>query len=85
MILLKFLLFVLLFIILSAVFKVAWVAWRFRDVIRQMKRQYQEGSNTAYQQHRQADGSIITDRRTKKEKSAKIFEDNEGEYVDFEE
>lgn len=83
MILVKFFLFFCLFTIVAVVWTVFRVYWKFRSLSSSFKQQQDNRADTAYQQRQQSDGNIVIDRRSKEAKNRKIFDDNEGEYVDY--
>lgn len=92
MFLIKFILFLFLFFVVVIVLTAVKFAWKVRELMRGFRQNGQpQDDYTGYQhrqtgyQHRQADGSTIIDQRSQQEKQTKIFEDNEGEYVEYEE
>lgn len=87
MFIIKFILFLFLFFLL-AVFYVAFkLYWKFRQLTGQMRQQAEEPTfqHTAQGGHRQSDGSVVIDNRSAHGKSRRIVDDDEGEYVDYEE
>lgn len=91
MFIIKFLLFIFLFIVVSVAITMGKVAWHIWKMHRQIKKQYsQAGASGRYQPQgttytQNADGEIITDTRDPQKANRKIIPDDEGEYVDFEE
>lgn len=84
------LLYILLFIFVYCVAKVAWKFYtlyrRLHDVTRQF-RDFSAGQ-TAERPHASTTtptGEVVEDRRTEDEINRKIFTQEEGEYIDFEE
>lgn len=90
------LLYLLLFIFIYSVAKVAWKFYTIYRKLHNVTKQFREfsssqntsGYNTnqySSQSTTTATGEVIEDRRTEDEINRKIFTQEEGEYVDFEE
>lgn len=80
---LKFILFLFLFFIVYLVLVGFRLYWKFRQLKRTFESQQTKSEH--YRKHRQSDGNVIIDQRPPKQKKTKIIDDDEGEYVDFEE
>ena len=91
MIIIKFLLFLFLFFLISGIITVAKIVWRIRRMHREMKKQYGQSNgstrykNSKHSSYQQAEGEILTDTRDPQKVNRKIIADDEGEYIDFEE
>lgn len=85
MIILQFLFYIFVFILLLGLF----IVLIFFRSIKKMKRQFDHlGKNARPNQQQQSSntsGETINDKRSGKQSGRRIFADNEGEYIDFEE
>ncbi len=89
MFLINILLFLFLFILISGIITVVRIVWRIRQMHRQMKEQF--GQGTASARNRQThtssrqttNGETITDTRDPQKANRKVIADDEGEYIDF--
>lgn len=84
MLILKILLLLFLFFVVAVLFMASSLVWKVRKLTRSF-RKGQPKTHANYQQHRQDDGTVIIDQRQPKPKKTHIIDDDEGEYVDFEE
>lgn len=82
MFLLKF----ILFIFIVGFFAVLITAWSFYNKVRDVSNRFRQ-QRPRQQTTRQTtvDGNVIIDQRTHNEANKKIFADDEGEYVEYEE
>lgn len=95
MILLRALFYTFLFFLFYGLVKVAVLAWRFRDIIKQIRKGHTNGQsgfgtwtytryNTSSQRQDASEPKETVSQGTAKPRK-RIISDDEGEYVDFEE
>lgn len=87
MFIIKFILFLFLFFLLVVGYVAFKLVWKFRQLARQMHQQDAGPADRRTEQegHRQSDGSVVIDQRSAHDKGRRIVDDDEGEYVDYEE
>lgn len=86
MFILKFIFFLFLFFLVTVAFIAFKLFWKFRQLTRGYRQEQPfDRQDNAYRQHQQADGSVVIDQRQPQHQKRKIIDDDEGEYVDFEE
>ncbi|MBO4660745.1 MAG: DUF4834 family protein [Prevotella sp.] len=82
MFLLKF----VLFIFIVGFFAVLITAWSFYNKVRDVSNRFrQQHTRQQTSRHTTVDGNVIIDQRSPDKANKKIIEDNEGEYVEYEE
>lgn len=82
----------LFLIFLAGIFFVGMLVYRIYRSIHEVRRQFRNfgqgggnGTDGRYSGHRQDNDEVIIDHRDEDKANRRIFSDNEGEYVDFEE
>lgn len=86
MFIIKFIFFLFLFFLVTVAFIAFKLYWKFRQLTKGYRQDQPFDRQTdAYHQRQQADGSVVIDQRQPQQQKRKIIDDDEGEYVDFEE